>query len=253
LKDLEGDGVRLLRVSRHGNKLRPGHLRGNSFRVLVREVHPDADQRLKPIIDHLRKNGLANFYGPQRFGIEGETAQLGMSMLRGETAPGRSPSKFLRRLALSAVQAALYNAYLTERLQDGLMRQVLAGDVMAKWPAGGLFVTRDPGAEQSRFETREIVHTGPIFGRKTFAPADEASTRENEILAACGVNPSALRAFGKLLQGTRRHNLAYVDDLAVSIESSGVRLCFSLPAGSYATVLLAEVMKEKAGADDQES
>src|SRR5947209_15208309 len=38
LPQLDGDGVRLLRVNRHTNKLKPGHLRGNRFRVLIRDV-----------------------------------------------------------------------------------------------------------------------------------------------------------------------------------------------------------------------
>src|SRR5688572_29983699 len=33
LKELDGDGITLLSSSRHGNKLRPGHLRGNRFRI----------------------------------------------------------------------------------------------------------------------------------------------------------------------------------------------------------------------------
>jgi tRNA pseudouridine13 synthase len=35
----------------------------------------------------------------------------------------------------------------------------------------------------------------------------------------------------------------YCDDLAAEVESDRVRLTFSLPAGSYATVLLREFMK----------
>jgi tRNA pseudouridine13 synthase len=35
----------------------------------------------------------------------------------------------------------------------------------------------------------------------------------------------------------------YLDDLASAWEPDGLRLSFTLPAGSYATVLLAEVMK----------
>src|SRR6266404_2568155 len=37
LAQLEGDGIKVLRVGRHSNKLRAGHLHGNRFRVLVRE------------------------------------------------------------------------------------------------------------------------------------------------------------------------------------------------------------------------
>src|SRR5436305_8796696 len=55
LAQLDGDGVRLLSVSRHGNKLRPGHLHGNRFRILVRDGDAAADERIPPILDRLRQ------------------------------------------------------------------------------------------------------------------------------------------------------------------------------------------------------
>jgi tRNA pseudouridine13 synthase len=45
------------------------------------------------------------------------------------------------------------------------------------------------------------------------------------------------------MQGTRRHNVIYVDDLNAAWEPEGLRLAFTMPAGSYATVLLREIMK----------
>jgi tRNA pseudouridine13 synthase len=258
LGQLDGEGIRLLRVSRHGNKLRPGHLRGNHFRILVRDADPTAGERLGPVLEQLRQLGLPNFYGSQRFGHDGETARLGLALLRGEPPPatsGRRPnlrSPFLRKLALSAAQSALFNHYLARRLADGLLRRVLAGDVMAKWPFGGMFVAADVVREQERFDRRETVHAGPIFGRKTFAAAGESAAREAAALADFQLTPTAFHRFGKLLQGTRRHNLVYVDDLSAAVEPEGVRLAFTLPAGSYATVLLREVMKtELADADEE--
>src|SRR5438552_3714200 len=89
LDQLTGDGMRLLRVSRHGNKLRPGHLRGNRFRILVRDVAASAGERLPVLVKALQARGLPNYYGPQRFGREGETVQLGLALLRGEPLPGQ--------------------------------------------------------------------------------------------------------------------------------------------------------------------
>jgi tRNA pseudouridine13 synthase len=252
LGELAGDGIRVLRLSRHGNKLRPGHLHGNRFCVLVRGPEPGAAERLAPLLDRLRAEGLPNFYGPQRFGQEGLTALGGLALLRGEPPTVVSPqsgkklhlrSRFLRKLALSAVQSLLFNHYLARRMSDGLLRRVLPGDVMAKWPFGGMFVAEDVPAEQARFDARETVHAGPMFGRKTFAAAAEAAAREAAVLDEAGLPPSAFHQFGNLLQGTRRHNLVYLDDLAAAVEPEGLRLTFALPAGSYATVLLRELMK----------
>src|SRR5204863_587531 len=134
LPRLDGDGIRTLRVSRHGNKLKPGHLHGNRFRTLVRDARPDTAELLGSLLDRVRRDGLPNFYGPQRFGRDGETAQLGLALLRREAV--RRPNPFLFKLALSAAQSVFFNDYLDRRLTDGLLRRVLPGDVMAKWPAG---------------------------------------------------------------------------------------------------------------------
>src|SRR5207302_1194186 len=100
-----------------------GHLHGNRFRIVIRDADPTASERLPTLLDRIRSHGLANFYGPQRFGHAGETVQLGMALLRGEPPPtppsGRRPnvrSPFLRKLALSAAQSGLFNHYLGQRL-----------------------------------------------------------------------------------------------------------------------------------------
>jgi tRNA pseudouridine13 synthase len=238
LAQLEGDGVRVLTVSRHANKLKPGHLKGNRFRILVRDAN---DTDVEPVLARVRTDGLPNSYGPQRFGRGGETSALGMALLKGEPAKVRNP--FLRKLALSAAQSLLFNDYLARRMNDGLLRTVLAGDVMAKWPAGGMFTAADVPAEQARFDRREIVTAGPMFGRKTFPAHGPAAEREAVVLQAAGLTTASFAGFGKLVMGTRRHNLVYVDDLSATREPEGLRLTFTLPAGSYATVLLREVMK----------
>jgi tRNA pseudouridine13 synthase len=253
---LTGDGVRVLSVQRHSNKLRTGHLHGNRFRILVRE--PAAPERLEPIVAQLRQTGLPNYYGPQRFGRDGETLQWGLALLRKEPPPlsasGRRPNlknPFLRKLVLSAAQSALFNQYLGRRLEDGLLHRALPGDVMAKWPFGGMFVAEDTEREQARFDARETVPAGPIFGRKTFPAAGEAAQREAATLAEAGLTTAAFAGFGKLLQGTRRHNLIYLDDLSATAEADGIRLAFTLPAGSYATVLLRELTKTELSESDE--
>ncbi len=254
LAQLDGDGIKVLRVSRHANKLRAGHLHGNRFRILIRQDQraatvrerddasplPDGRGSLESILERIRQHGLPNYYGPQRFGRDGETLHLGLALVRGEKSI-RNP--FLKKLALSAGQSALFNHTLAQRFRAGLLHRVVPGDVMCKVPFGGMFVAEDVEAEQRRFDAREIVTAGPIFGRKTFAAKGEAAQSEQAALSAFGLPDSAFNGFGKLLQGTRRHNLVYLADLAAATEPEGLRLSFTLPAGSYATVLLREITK----------
>jgi len=260
LAQLEGDGIRVLNVSRHGNKLRPGHLHGNRFRILVRDANPDvvSTDALASLVERLKLQGVPNYYGPQRFGRDGETWHMGLALLRGEKPPasatGRAPNlrnPFLRKLALSAAQAGLLNHYLAQRLADGLLHRVLPGDVMSKLPFGGMFVAEDMKREQERFDAREIVPAGPIFGRKTFAAATEAAARETAVLDAFKLTPASFAGFGKLLQGTRRHNLIFPTDLSAVIRDDGVAFSVTLPAGCYATILLREIMKTDAAAIEE--
>jgi len=251
LSALDGDGMRVLKVSRHTNKLKAGHLHGNRFRILIRDVNEaEHGSKLNEIVAVLQRTGMPNYYGRQRFGRDGETAQWGMALLKGEKVPNlRSP--FLKKLSLSAAQSMLFNAYLAQRMNDGLFRTVLAGDVMSKYPFGGMFTAEDVATEQARFEAREIVPSGPIFGRKTFPSAGIAAEREATILNASGLDRRSFDGFGKLVMGTRRHNIVYFDNLTTEWNSDGVWVSFALPSGSYATILLREVMKNEPVAEEE--
>src|SRR6266478_2983962 len=50
LAQLDGEGIRVLSVGRHMNKLRPGHLHGNRFRVLIRDARTD-EAALTAVLD----------------------------------------------------------------------------------------------------------------------------------------------------------------------------------------------------------
>lgn len=84
VEKLEVPGVRILSVSRHGNKLRLGHLRGNRFDIKIRGVSPDRLPAAQAILDVLARRGLPNYFGPQRFGVRGTGHQLGLALLRGD-------------------------------------------------------------------------------------------------------------------------------------------------------------------------
>ena len=79
----------------------------------------------------------------------------------------------------------LFNAALAERLRDGLLSTVLAGDVMQVTASGGKFVAEVVAIEQPRLDVGEIAVTGPIF-----RGSNRMSYRESR---ATGVPLSSLR------------------------------------------------------------
>lgn len=75
--------IKILNVSRHGNKLKTGHLRGNRFVIKIRDVLVERFTDAKTVIEQLSQKGVPNFYGPQRFGQRGDTWAIGRALLSG--------------------------------------------------------------------------------------------------------------------------------------------------------------------------
>ncbi len=78
------NNAKILSMTRHSNKLRLGHLAGNRFTITIRQTHADALSRAEAILTQLRKRGVPNFFGEQRYGILGNSAQLGLLLVRKE-------------------------------------------------------------------------------------------------------------------------------------------------------------------------
>lgn len=248
LERLDIKGVEILEARPHGQKLRMGHLHGNRFRIVVRDVGMDLESARHHVREKVlaveRGGGLDNIYGEQRFGHGGDNLERGFALLR----EGRRPNP-TEKFLLSAAQSGLFNLYVVLRRGQGWLRQALPGDLLQRRESGGLFTVDDPFAEQPRLDRGELVVTGPIFGAKMRAPVDPspAALLEQETLRRGGIEERAFAAFGKNLPGSRRAVQVSVADFRVAeVEGDdelpgGLELRFGLPAGSYATQLIREL------------
>jgi tRNA pseudouridine13 synthase len=224
-------------VRRHRNKLKVGHLLGNRFRIVLVRPAPDAATRGQTIARALQARGVPNYYGAQRFGINGDNALRGWEVLM-----GRGPRKrWLRRFLLSAYQSALFNAWLAERMRRGWFDCLLTGDIAKKTDTGGLFDVTDIEAERPRFQRREITYTGPIYGARMRRAGGQPGELEREILEAAGVTTAMLRQ--AQLKGSRRTARLFPWELGVKRHSDGLLCTLALPKGAYATTVLREFMK----------
>ena len=233
--------VKINSMAYHRKKIKQGHLLANTFNIKITrlEITPDqAIQQIQPIIEMIHRKGLPNYYGPQRFGIEGDNAQKGYEILTGQR---KEKNKWFKKFLLSAYQSHLFNDYLSLRTRKGLYDKILMGDVAKKHETGGIFVVEEPESEQERLDNKEICYTGPMFGRKMKLTQGESAELEEEVLKNNHITMEELSA--AKLNGTRRQGII-IPDIQVKKEEDGIRLRFQLPKGAYATVVLREFMKD---------
>jgi len=230
--------VELAWVRRHRNKIKAGHLLGNLFRIVILNPREGALQQARAVVEALGERGLPNFYGPQRFGVEGNNAERGREIL----FTGQGPrERWLRRLLLRAYQSALFNTWLVHRIERGWFDLLLRGDVAKKRDTGGLFEVQDPDIDQARLDRDEITYTGPIYGHRMWWASGEPGALERQVLQEAGATDDLLQRAH--LDGSRRHARLVLDALQVEVHPDGLALTFSLPKGAYATTVLREVIK----------
>ena len=207
---------RVLGQSRHVRKLRPGDLQGNRFRIVLRDVTGDRDA-IEANLGAVASRGVPNYFGAQRFGHGGGNVEQGRAMLAREIRV-RDPKR--KGLYLSAVRSFVFNEVLAMRIAKGLWGRTLPGDVM---DAAGL-------------------PTGPLWGRGRVTTTDQAQALENEVAARHAALCGGMEYAG--LDQERRALVASPAEMSWEWpQADRLVLEFSLPAGTYATSVLNEILR----------
>ena len=157
----------------------------------------------------------------------------------------------LRRLWVSAVQSEMFNQVVARRIQT--LSTLLDGDLAWKHDSGAVFAVEQAALEQPRADAFEISPSGPLVGYRMTLPAGEPLRIEQEVLAGAALSPEDFRREGRhKIKGARRPlRVKPIDvELTGGVDEHGphITVAFSLPAGSFATVLLRELMKESESA-----
>ncbi|MFO8151983.1 tRNA pseudouridine(13) synthase TruD [Thioalkalivibrio sp.] len=185
-------GVEVLTRRRHGRKLKTGHLAGNRFHLRLRDVRGDR-AAADTLLERMRQRGLPHYFGEQRFGHANlERARM---WLAGRSRPR---NRNQRSLYLSAARAAIFNAVLRRRVEDGSWDQLLSGDVANLDGSGSIFpVATIDGTLRARCERLDLHPTGPLWGHGD--PGTGGTVRALEAAAA--------DAFGDLARGLEREQM----------------------------------------------
>ena len=87
VRKLDLNNIKVLDVTRHGNKLKIGHLSGNRFIIRLRNLHRSAAKALpaaRRIMETLTRVGVPNYFGPQRFGYRYDSHLLGAAIVKND-------------------------------------------------------------------------------------------------------------------------------------------------------------------------
>lgn len=225
----------VLEAVRHGRKLKRGTLRGNRFRIVVREVSGNRDVA-EGCLAAIATRGVPNYFGEQRFGRDGHNLDRAKAMFA-----GRRVSRHERSLLLSAARSALFNAVLARRVESGTWDSALTGDV---WMLAGRHSVFGPepytDALAARLGAFDIDPTGPLWGRGALRTADEAAVFERLVAAEFAEVTDGLERAG--LEQERRRLRLHPDDFIWHWETNTLTVEMTLSAGSYATTVLREVL-----------
>ena len=228
------EGVEILDVTRHQRKIRIGSLQGNHFEILLRNA--EETDELKVRLDFLAKNGFPNYFTEQRFGRDGNNLTQALRWANGEI---KVKDRHKRSFYLSAARSEIFNLIVSKRMELNLAQQILVGDVLQLNGSHSWFVvdeSEDLAQLQQRLAQQDVLLTAPLIGEEEKSAVDF----EHEIFAQHQALFALMRQ--ERMKAARRPILMQPQQFQWQFEPNGLRLQFDLPAGSYATALIRELV-----------
>ena len=257
-----GSYIKLLTVCRHSRKLRRGAHKANAFKLVVSSLSAglneelsvglstgadDLNEQLTLKIKALCEQGVPNYFGEQRFGKSNLPKARALF-----TANKRMPRE-QRSLCLSAARSYLFNRVLDARITASNWSTYVDGDVLMLDGSRSRFVldaesdSASVSSEQvaadieRRLAQGDIHISGPMCGR-----GSSGVTAAAEQLEAAAIADEIALVEGLDRQGVdvaRRPLRCFPKHFEWQLEDEKCHLSFILPTGSYATVLIRELVE----------
>jgi tRNA pseudouridine13 synthase len=250
--DTFGEDTQVLEVTRHPRKLRRGQLSGNDFRINLRitdglsqdgasQTAPSAEN-LDARIGAIRATGVPNYFGPQRFGRDGQNLAAAARMFSGGRAPR---GRHQRGIYLSAARSQLFNDVLAARVRDNTWARITPGEAVLASDTARAFPhhrSREAATQtlENALRAQRIHPTGPLWGRGESVALGHALALERAIVQEHEAFALGLERAG-LAQERRALRLS-VDNLMVDRADTCLVVAFGLPRGCFATSVVRELV-----------
>ena len=236
LSDVNIEGIEILTSKRHNKKLKIGSLTGNTFELILKKVTnvDELARRWHAIIEH----GVPNYFGEQRFGINGGNIEKALELFSGS----KVKDKKKRGMYLSAARSYIFNQIIHERIACNQFDQLMAGDVLMLAGTQSVFLAESiDEALVKRYQEQDIDITAPMWGTGELMTTNESAIFEAKIANNYPEYCEGLPKFG-LKQERRRIRLC-IEQPELLVKDDTVTVRFTLPAGSYATTVMRELLE----------
>ncbi len=240
LKKFHNKNIKILSMRLHDRAIRMGDLKGNKFTVNLQEVTNIEAGQIEKIARRTAKNGLPNYFGYQRFGRDNDSIKQAKEMIAGDL---HIADNKVKNFLISIYQSEFFNEWLRERVvtsreKNGGKFLLLDGDV---YLAKGGKLTTPKIMPTKYFLAHKTIPTGLLCGRDVFRARDAARAVE-------------AKYDDEFLQekGDRRVALIYPEDIRCDYikKETTLRMSFTLPKGSYATVFIESIAGKNYTAKD---
>lgn len=183
---------------------------------------------------------------------------------------GRSPEQAVRAMEflqrdfyVTALQSAIFNDVLNQRVTNGAFDRLLPGDLAWKHENRSVFAVDEEtaakeNAPDGRVPALAISPSGPMWGQDMTRAAGDIDAIEVKALNDAGLTLEELARGGKLApKGERRPMRVPLKDTEYSggVDEHGpyIRVAFELPRGAFATTVLREIMKNDAATEEHDA
>lgn len=213
IEDFKTDKTELSFVGYTDKMMQVGGLEGNKF---VITLHRCNAVNAEKVISELKARGMPNYFGMQRFGKYADNHIIGRLILKGGYKDAleliNKRNKKILKFYIHAYQSHIFNKVL---------------------------------------DTYISMHTEPFFGKFPIVGynsklSGHAGKMTRKLLSSDGLstNDFAIRELNLRCDGSVREAFIKIKEINYNIKADALVLSFTLPKGSYATVLIREVVKD---------
>ena len=231
-------GCRILQINRHNKKLKIGALKGNRFKIVLRNISDK--QAIESKLNLIKKHGVPNYFGEQRFGRDQNNITQAIKWASREISV---KDRKKRSFYLSAARSAIFNQIVSQRIEQNIEQTVLDGDILQLSKSNSWFLskTEELLLLQQRLQNGEINITAPMVGDSPLSTTSIALEFETNCLKRWSCFEQLFKK--ERMETSRRSILLRPEGLKWQwVRDNNIEISFYLPSGCYATSVLRELI-----------